>query len=137
MGHLLFPTKPTARVLRQFAAAWLTVFLLISANEIWRRGNIPTGLATGVVALAGLAGLIRPNTVRLLFIAASVVAFPIGWLVSQITLALMFYGVVTPVAFLFRATGRDALQLRRKTDQSTFWITRGPEPGPERYLKQF
>jgi hypothetical protein len=133
----LLPIKPTSRVLRQFAAAWLVFFLLLGANQIWRRGHISAGITLAVVALIGIAGLIKPNALRPLFIAASIVAFPIGWVVSQIMLAVMFYLVMTPIAFFWRARGRDLLQLRNKPDQSTFWIRRGPQPPPERYLKQF
>lgn len=135
MDHQLF--KPTARVLRQFAAAWLVFFLFLGANEIWRQQNTSAGLTLGVVALVGIAGLIRPGAVRLLFIGSSLIAFPIGWLVSQIMLAFIFYVVVTPVAFLQRARGRDVLQLKNKPKQSTYWVSRDRQPQPERYLKQF
>ena len=137
MGSFPFPTKPTTRVLRQFAGAWLVCFLLLAANQIWRRGHVPAGCGLGIAALVGIVGLIKPNVVRLLFLTASVVAFPIGWVVSFVMLAVMFYGVVTPVAFFWRLRGRDLLQLRAKKDQSSFWIPRGAEPPPERYLKQF
>jgi hypothetical protein len=137
MGLIVFQTKPTARVLRQFAGAWLVFFLVLAANQIWRRGHVPAGIALGVASLIGIVGLIKPNSVRLLFIAASAAAFPIGWLVSQIVLLLMFYGVMTPMAFFWRLRGRDTLQLRAKPDQPSFWIDRQEEPKPERYLKQF
>ena len=137
MGLIVFQTKPTARVLRQFAAAWLVFFLLLGANQIWRRGHVHFGIALIVVALIGIIGLIKPKSMRLLFIAASAAAFPIGWVVSQIALLIMFYGVVTPMAFFLRMRGRDMLQLRAKPDQSSFWINREKEPPPERYLKQF
>ena len=137
MGLIVFQTKPTPRVLRQFAGAWLVFFLALAANQIWRRGHLPAGIALAVVALIGIVGLIKPSSVRLLFIATSAAAFPIGWLVSQIALLIMFYGVVTPMAFFWRMRGRDTLQLRAKPDQSSFWIHREEEPKPERYLKQF
>lgn len=137
MGLVVFSTKPTARVLRQFAAAWLVFFLLLAANQIWRRGHVPAGVALAIAASIGIIGLIKPNSVRLLFIAASAAAFPIGWLVSHVALIIMFYGVVTPVAFFWRMRGRDVLQLRAKPDQGSFWIHREEPPAPERYLKQF
>lgn len=137
MNHFPFSTNPTPRVLRQFAVAWLAFFLLLSANEIWRRGNAPAGLALSIISSVGVVGLIRPASLRLLFIAATAIAFPIGWLVSHIVLAFIFFGVVTPMAFFQRARGRDVLQLKRKPEQSTFWVTRQPQSPPERYFKQF
>jgi hypothetical protein len=137
MDHRLFNTKPSSRVLCQFAAAWLVFFSLLSANEIWRRGNHSAGIALAAVALVGIAGLIKPGSLRLLFIVASAIAFPIGWLVSQLLLAVIFYGVVTPIAFIQRARGRDVLQLRAKPTQSSFWVVRDKKPAPETYFKQF
>jgi multisubunit Na+/H+ antiporter MnhG subunit len=73
-----------------------------------------------------------------LFIGATVIAFPIGWAVTQAVLAVMFYLVLTPVAVVFRTRGRDELQLRRESkESSSFWIPRGDPPEPGRYLKQF
>jgi hypothetical protein len=137
MGLIVFQTKPTARVLRQFATAWLVFFLLLATNQIWRRGHVHAGIALAIVAVIGIIGLIKPGSMRLLFIAASAAAFPIGWIASHVALLIMFYGVVTPMAFFFRMRGRDVLQLRAKPGQSTFWINRDKEPAPERYLKQF
>ena len=134
MNRLL---KPTPRVLRQFAGAWLAFFLIWSAIAFWKRHNTPLSSIFAVVALIGIAGLIKPNAVRLLFIVASIAAYPIGWLVSQIVLAAIFYGVITPIAFFWKMRGRDALQLRSQPKQTSFWIKRGPPPSPDRYLKPF
>jgi hypothetical protein len=137
MGLFKLNTKPTARVLREFTAAWLIFFLLLAANQIWRRGHVSVGIALAVVALVGLVGLIKPNAMRPIFIAASIAAFPIGWVVSHVALLVMFYGIVTPFAFFWRIRKRDVLQLRKRPEQTSFWIHREAEPAPERYLKQF
>lgn len=132
-----FQMKPTARVLRQFAAAWLVFFLLLAANQIWRRGHTSAGCVLAATSLIGIIGLIKPNALRWLFLVASAVAFPIGWVVSLVMLAIMFYGVVTPVALFWRLRGRDLLQLRDRKEQSSFWVHRDAQPAAERYLKQF
>lgn len=132
-----FQMKPTARVLRQFAAAWLVFFLLLAANQIWRRGHTSAGCILAAIALTGIVGLVKPSALRWLFLIASVVVFPIGWVVSLVMLAIMFYGVVTPVALFWRLRGRDLLQLREKKEQSSFWGRRDAQPAAERYLKQF
>lgn len=130
-------TKTTTRVLRQFAAAWLVFFLMAAANAIWRHNNRPAGFVFAIIALIGIPGLIKPFLIRPLFIVASLVTFPIGWLVSQVALLILFYGVVTPLGYFWRLRRRDLLQLRAKADQSSFWTSRESEPPTERYLKQF
>jgi hypothetical protein len=128
------PLHPEPRVLRQFAAAWL-VFFGVQAGL--QRHSPTAGLVLGALAGLGLVGLWQPRTLRWLFIAATVLAFPIGWLVSQFLLAVMLYLVLTPVALVLRLRGRDVLQLRRRRSQTSFWHDRAAEPEPERYLKQF
>lgn len=129
--------KPTPRILRQFSAAWLILFLALAARLGWFHHHVVAGSAAGVVALAGLGGVWKPACVRWLFIGASIAAFPLGWVVTQLALALMFYVVLTPLALVFRWRGRDALGLRRQPGQTSFWITRGPPPEAGKYLKQY
>lgn len=131
------PLQPTPRTLRQFAAAWLVFFLAAASYQMLVRGRPTAGYVLGAIALIGLGGVVRPPAVRWLFIGATVVAFPIGWVVTQVILAVMFYLILTPLALVFRWRGRDELQLRRKPGQSSFWITRDQPPDAGRYLKQF
>ena len=124
-------------MLRQFAGLFLIVFLALAGWRVWR-GHADQW--AGVMAVAGLGvgllGLIRPTAVRWVYTGWMVVAFPIGWTISNLVLALMFYGIFTPVSFVFRAIGRDELQLRKKP-ASSFWRPK-PVPGAARdYFRQF
>ena len=56
------------------------------------------------------------------------ITYPIGWVVSHVVLAVLFLGVFTPVAVLFRLIGRDALARRRPPDRATYWL---PMPAPD------
>jgi hypothetical protein len=131
------PLKPTPRVLRQFAAAWTVIFLALGLHQALARGHPAAGIIFGAVSVVGLVGLFRPASLRWLFVGATIAAFPVGWLVTQMVLAIMFYLVLTPVALVFRWRGRDALQLRRKPEGASFWTTRSDSPDAGRYLKQF
>ena len=131
------PLKPTSRILRQFAAAWLVVFLVMGLRRVLGHGSLTAGYVLCAVAFIGVVGLIMPGAVRWLFIGATIVAFPIGWVVTLVMLAIMFYLILTPVGWLFRLRGRDALQLRREPERTSYWATRSETPAAERYLKQF
>jgi len=131
------PLKPTPRVLRQFAAAWTVIFLVLGLHQALGRGHPAAGLVFIAVSAVGLVGLFRPASLRWLFVGATIAAFPMGWLVTRMVLAIMFYLVLTPVALVFRWRGRDPLQLRQKSGGASFWITRSDSTDAGRYLKQF
>jgi Saxitoxin biosynthesis operon protein SxtJ len=130
------PLNPTPRALRQFAAAWLVIFSIVAVRA-FIRGHHLESYVLGAIALMGLMGCLKPASIRWLFVGATIAAFPIGWVMTQLMLAIMFYLVLTPIAFLFRRRGRDELQLKHKPTRDTYWIEHSGQTTPEKYLKQF
>ena len=132
------PLRPTARALRQFSAAWLVVFLAIGARQYLAYGHHLWGSILMALAVTiGLSGLIWPTAVHWIFVGWMAVAFPIGWLVSQLLLVVLFYGVITPVAVLFRLRGRDILCRNQATEGSTYWIPKRTPQDVRSYFRQF
>jgi hypothetical protein len=131
------PKDPSARILRQFSGAWIVVFGLLAATQQWRHHHPQNAQFLAVVAAIGIAGLVRPPLMRWVFVGASIAAFPIGWIVTQLILGILFYLVLTPLALFFRIKGRDALKLRRPPAESTMWEPKEPSTDPARYLRQF
>ncbi len=131
------PLKPTREMLRQFSGAWLIAFAGLAGHRALVRHQPGAALVLGAVALLGLIGLARPALVRWVFIGAAVLTFPIGWVISQLVLLLMFLLVITPVALLLRLRGRDVLQLKRPPDKASLWKQRPERTEPSRYLKQY
>jgi hypothetical protein len=66
-----------------------------------------------------------------------IAVFPIGWTVSQVLLALLFFGVFTPLGLLFRALSRDALRRRRVTGLESYWQPKPPPAGLPSYCRQY
>src|SRR5258708_27400022 len=91
-------TPPSARQLRQFAAAWFLVFASMAVYR-WRvHHETAWGYALGIVSTVGIAGLIKPGVVRQLFILARIAAFPIGWVMTHLGLAVVFFLILTPLS---------------------------------------
>src|SRR5262249_40286013 len=131
------PWRPAPSTLRQFAALWLVFFtgLAVWHGVVRDRPVLGWGLA-GLAGGVGLLGVAGPAAVRLLFVGWMVLAFPVGWLVSRVVLAGLFYGLFTPLGLCFRLLGRDLLGQRRPTAE-TCWEVK-PQPGDvETYLQQF
>lgn len=129
------PLKPTSRVLRQFAAGWLVCFLGL-AFKFGLMKHSHAGEILAWISLAGILGLMAPRVLHWPFVVMTIAAFPIGWVVTQLVLALMFYCVLSPLAMVFRWRRRDMLQLRQH-ERNTLWVARDEQPPPEKYLKQY
>lgn len=127
---------PSEKTLRQFAVLCLVVFGGLGAWRMWRHAADGPALALVTVgALIGLAGLVRPSSIRLVFTGWMMAAFPIGWVVSRVVLGILFYGMFTPVATAFRLSGRDALHRRRQVKPS-YWSAKPQPPDAAGYLRQ-
>jgi hypothetical protein len=132
-----YPTD-SPRALRQFAAAWLIFLAIVGAQQYFLRGRHTVGVACITAALVfGVPGLVKPPSIRWLFVGLMTVAFPVGWLVSQLMLALMFYLVLTPIALVFRLTGRDVLQRKPAPGRSTFWLPKRMPTDVRSYFRQY
>ena len=98
------------------------------------------GLATGfgvAAAVIGPLGLIAPSAIRPIFVAWMIIAFPIGWTVSRVLLALIYYGLFTPLALAFRLVGRDRLGRRHRPRLDTYWSSKSQPTGMHSYFRQF
>jgi len=129
---------PPRTTLRQFAGLWLAFFAGLALWQALVRGR--PGLAATFAILAitiGPLGLTRPQSVRLIYVGWMVLAFPIGWTISQIMLAVMFFGLFAPIALVFRLLGRDPLHRTRRPDRESFWVPKPASADLRRYFKQF
>jgi hypothetical protein len=136
--------KPTDRKLRQFAAIFAAGCLLLGAVVVWRIAPAlewePRAAAFWVWmvgATVGLVGLALPKLVRPIYLLWMGVAMPIGWVVSHVLLAVLFFGVFTLVGALLRLRGWDPLHMRRKSGVDSYWRPRGGERKTEDYFRQF
>ena len=130
---------PPRKTLRQFAGLFLVFFVALGVSRAFRAGAWSAFdvilAAAGMVI--GLLGLIRPGAIRWIFTGWMIAVFPIGWTVSNLMLALLFYGLFTPVAAVFKIIKRDALRRKRPGRTDTFWTAK-PQPTDSRdYLRQF
>jgi hypothetical protein len=73
--------------------------------------------------------------VRPIYLLALVIAFPIGWVVSNLAFLSIYYLLITPLALFFRLVGRDALALKRRGSES-WWRDHPGTSDPARYWRQ-
>jgi hypothetical protein len=138
--------NPSERQLKQFGWALFPLlpflgwtFLGFRALENWSPLN---ELAMGGLVLAGLAlavvATVRPSVVRPLFIAVSLVTFPIGLVVGELALLIIYLGVFLPVGLMFRIMRRDVLARHSGRDRATtYWTPKRPPNSIEQYFHQY
>jgi len=58
--------------------------------------------------------------------------------VSSVLMAVIFYGVITPLAWVLRRAGQDPLRLSFDSAVPSYWLERRPPgPAPETMKNQF
>jgi hypothetical protein len=141
---MLLNLDPTPRQLRQFA--WAGVVLMPLAG--WMLSGRPLGddwepqLTALIGALFALGAIFvalsfaAPRMLRPIFIVASLAAFPISFVIGEILLAAIFFLVLTPVAFVFRLIGRDALHRKIDASADTYWQPKSPPRDVASYFRQ-
>ena len=136
--------KPDDKTLREFSEFWMFFLGMVAAPLAFLEigwfafGGRPLAIALWLLAVGGrLVGAFRPAWLRPLFVGMSLVALPIGWTVSHLALAIVYFGVFTPVALVFRLMGRDALKRKLDRQAATYWEAYNPNQGRKRYLRQF
>lgn len=128
-------TNPDTRQLRQFGL--LCVVLLPVITWVWG-GSSSTILAVASVGAGlGLLGIFAPRVLKPVFIGLVFVSFPIGMIIGELILLMIFVGVFLPMAVLFRMIGRDVLHRRMSAESKTFWVARNAPSNVRRYFQQY
>lgn len=131
---------PSPREVRQFACYLLPGFCCLLAGwAVYRYESWPAAYALVAGAVVSLVlGLIKPLWMKKFLVAWMLAAFPIGWVVSHVAMAIIYFLVVTPIALLMRIVGRDPLSRRFDPQAKTYWTTRPTAPrDPASYFRQF
>jgi hypothetical protein len=116
----------------------LFFFALVAAwlYQQWQTTMLVVAMLAASSAIM-LIGLIRPTALRWIFVGWILAVFPIGWLVSHLLLAAVFYLLFTPVGLLMRICGYDPMQRRIDRNAESYWKPRPTKADTERYFKQY
>ncbi len=129
--------NPERKQLRQFAGIWFPAFCALVGWSVARKTGhwheVEVGWAiAGIISIAGLG---FPSLIRPIFVGLILLTYPIGWVVSHALMGAIFYGIVTPIGFLLRATGHDSLDLKMPQGPS-MWKRSVGKVSSASYLRQ-
>ena len=115
---------------RSFGIVFALFFAVISLLPFIVRGAEPRWWALAGAGVFGLMAFLAPKMLRPLNRAWAKFGLLLHRLVNPIIMAVVFFGAFVPMALVLRASGKDLLRLKRKSDAESYWILRNP-PGPE------
>jgi hypothetical protein len=118
------------------AAAAYSETLIFSFGLGAARLPVAAGLL-GLGVLSALLSLVAPRANRAIYVGLSVVAFPIGFVLSHVLLALIFFILISPIALVFRIIHRNELRLGSDANAASYWSAVRPRRGSESYFSQF
>jgi hypothetical protein len=123
--------------IRRFGLIAFIFFGFLFLLGVWKEKPLPVFLF-GFLSCLGFGFLIVPLQLRHVYHIWLKVSHFIGRVFTTIILALAYYLVITPSAFIKRLFGGTPIPLRPDKDASTYWVQRS-EPGQpiERFFKRF
>jgi len=133
-----FNIKPSAKMLREFGIIALFGFGLVGALlglkwEAWTASYVLWALG----AVSFVLAFVQPKLLLPLYVVLMVVAFPIGFVISNVILLALYFGLFTPFSMVFRLIGRDSMKRKFEPEAESYWIKRtGSTPASQRF-KQY
>ena len=126
--------NPTARQLRQFSGLCLIALPLLA----WIWGGNSTAIV--VFACLGLilatATCVYPKTITPLFVGMMLITAPIGIVVGELAMFLIYMTVFLPIGILFRVISRDRLRLKIDRKATSYWQPKRQPKSVGSYYRQ-
>jgi len=129
---------PGRSELRWFGLVLLAFLGVIGAMLRWK---FDAPEAARWVWIAGVALAVIyyavPPLRRPMFVGWMIAAFPIGWTISHVVLAIVYYLVITPIGLVMRLVGYDPMHRRFDRKAASYWKEHDPHGNAARYFRQF
>jgi hypothetical protein len=139
--------RPSRRQLRTFGLITAVLTAVVGASFYFRGhmwgisvepalgsqlGHILWGASVALV----VAAFAVPKAFVPLYVLLTVVTLPIGFVMSHILIATIYFVIITPIALVMRVLGRDTMTRKLDRAAPTYWVKRS-ETKPGRYLRQY
>ena len=122
MAIIEINTDPSKKELRWFGVMLVVFVLAVGALVRWQF-DAPAAaqriwIAGGVLSMVYV---VVPPLRRWIFVGWIYAAFPIGWTVSHVLLASIYYLVFTPIGLLLRLIKGDPLERQLDPSAASYW----------------
>ena len=112
-------------------------FTVLGLLSVWRAWGISTAsiILWSIGIVLAIAALV-PGLGRLAYLAVYLPTSIVGYVLSNVILALMFFLVITPLGIILRLIGKDLLQQRRRQTTTQWTPVKGVKT-EDSYYRQF
>ena len=138
MALITINRNPSKRVLKWFGLMFAAFFGLLGIMIQWRF-NAPR-VAQAIWVLGGVVAVSYytiPPLRRTIYLGWLYAAYPIGWTLSYLILAVVYFLVITPTGLVMRLVGYDPMRRRLDPEADSYWKKHEPVTGTDRYFHQF
>lgn len=138
MAIIEINTDPSKKELRWFGVMLVVFVLAVGALVRWQF-DAPAAaqriwIAGGVLSMVYV---VVPPLRRWILVGWIYAAFPIGWTVSHVLLASIYYLVFTPIGLLLRLIKGDPLERQLDPSATSYWRPHESLRDVRRYFRQF
>jgi len=126
--------NPSSRQLRQFGGLCLVALPLLA----WLWSGSPTVITvlTVIGSLIALIAWVYPRAIAPLFVGLMLITLPIGMVVGELAMFLIYMTVFLPIGTYFRLTSRDRLRLKLDRQATTHWQPKRQPSSVASYYRQ-
>ena len=132
--------EPTPSALRWFGLPFALFFAALGGVLLWRTQASTTliySLWAGAACVLALYYAV-PRLRRAIYLGWIYAAYPLGFVLSHVAMAAVYYLVLTPIALVSRAVRPDRLQRSPDPKANSHWHDRPSDPrSPSSYFRQF
>lgn len=130
-------SKINSKELKKFGITLFVALTILGGLLLWRKGGIGF-LFWGIGIAFLLVGVTKPERLASTYRGWMRISMWMGFVMTHLILALMFYCVFTPIGLVMRLMGRDPLNLKAPKGVDSYWVKK-PQTAPqrERYEKMY
>lgn len=130
--------EPSRLELRIFGLL-IAAFLGLVGWLVLRRTGSTTaaGVIWGLTAAIVVFYYAVPSARRMVYFAWMTAFYPLGWLISHVMLATIYFLVLTPMGLMMRLVRRDPLERTLEPNATSYWTAQPAEQNTDRYFRQF
>jgi ABC-type uncharacterized transport system permease subunit len=136
MSLIQIERNPSGRQLLVFGIAWLVFFACWGGACQMRGRTLAAEIFWAAAVAVPLLGAASRMALRTAYVAVSYATYPLGYVISHVVLAVVYFFVLTPIGLAMRLLGNDPLSRKFEPGAKSYWKRREKAKSAESYFNQ-